>query len=64
MEFMPHKKEVAAIGRNVFGNLTIRTGLLSYGDRESLVFSGADKCSEVQLHYNTSVLIFCLTLKI
>jgi hypothetical protein len=66
MDFMPHKENIAAIGRDLFGNLIVTTGLLSYDDDEDaecLVFSDADKCSEVQLHCHTSVLIFCLTLK-
>jgi hypothetical protein len=46
MEFMPHKENVAAIGRDLFGNLMVTTGLLSYEDKKCLVFSDANKCSE------------------
>lgn len=47
MEFMPRKKKIAAIRRDLFGNLIVTTGLLSsYGDKECLVFSDADKCSK------------------
>jgi hypothetical protein len=34
MEFMPHKENVAAIGRDLFGNLMVTTGLLSYEDKK------------------------------
>lgn len=49
MDFMPHKENIAAIGRDLFGNLIVTTVLLSYDDDEDaecLVFSDADKCSE------------------
>jgi hypothetical protein len=47
MEFMPHKKKkIAAIGCDFLGNLIVTARLLSYGDKECLVFSHADKCSK------------------